>query len=301
MKIQSYLLPLCLLVFAACTKEVDLKIEGQESKLVLNGVVMQDSVLRVHLSVSRAVTDVRPLQHVHDAALQLFEEGKAVGNWIYIDEGVYEAVGVKPKAGMQYTLQVSAAGLAPVEARVSVPAPVQHVEVLSAEKRKDGSGYFRHTVRLRLQDDAETKDFYKISRVRMERTFQGEQWYTQVQGMQSLSSETVGVFSSCEGDWGWDMTGCKILMGDGAFQGGDKEVLLNFLSYSRDEGSPSIDDREYLLVSKVSEAYYKYMLSLYHNQVTEGNPFAEPAPVYMNVVGGYGVLGASSTTWLPVQ
>ena len=292
-----YLLGVLQCFALACTQEVELDIEGQDSKIVLNGVLMEDSVLRVHLTESRFVLDVNPLSSIPNASLQLYENGTAIGSWRYIENGVYEAINIKPVAGREYKLQVKAPGKATVQADVVMPKKFTEAELLSVDVVKGSSGE-DVKVRVRISDQAETQDFYLINLVVATKSADPQFPGWQGHQLARISSSATGVFSTCAEEWDWDDTGCKVLLSDNVFEGRSKELLLNFNTWNWEQNT---HDAFYLVVSRVSEAYYKYMLSLYHNQLTRDNPFAEPVPVFMNVSGGYGILGSSSSVWLPLR
>ena len=112
-----------------------------------------------------------------------------------------------------------------------------------------------------------------------------------------LNSEATNVVSTCKESYSSYLDGCKILINDRSFDGKDKELVITFDldSYSWGNGGQDQTIEHYLLVSRISEDYYKYLLTLYHNKVAQDNPFAEPVSLFMNVAGGYGIFGASSS------
>lgn len=296
MKKLSYLLLASGLFIAACQRDVELNVPGEDPKIVVNGVLMQDSLFRVQLSESRFVLDIRPQTIIENASLKVFEEAQERGSWAYVSEGVYEAQGFKPAAGKRYQLQVSAPNLAPVVAEATVPAALPNVRVISVDSTIN---FEEKQVRVRLQisDPAASTDFYVIRRVVMGVVIDGPDGEP-VAVYAQLTSESPAVFSTCGDDWGWDNTGCKILVNDRTFEGKDRELIITYRQYIYEDGHR---EPGYLVVSRVSEDYYRYLLSLYHNSVTEDNPFAEPVPIFMNVSDGYGIPGASSSSWHYIQ
>lgn len=286
------------LLIAACQRDVELHVPGEDPKIVVNGVLMQDSLFRVQLSESRFVLDIRPMTIIENASLKVFEEGIEQGSWTYIGEGVYEAQGFTPAAGKRYQLQVSAPNMAPVVAEATVPAGLPKVRVISVDSTINNTFNYNEKqmrVRLQISDPGASTDYYVIRRIANVLRFdRPDSEGVPVALYVPLASESPAVFSTCGGDWGWDNTGCKILVSDRTFDGKDRELIITYRQYIYDD---SRSEPSYLVVSRVSEDYYRYLLTLYHNRATEDNPFAEPVPIFMNVVGGYGILGASSSSW----
>ncbi len=295
MKINQYLLVGSMFLFMACETEVDLDVPGEESKLVINGVVREDSVLRVSVSKSRFILDIEPLTVVEDASLQLSVGGNAMGNWEYLGYGVYEAQGIVPEAGQLFELQVSAPGLASINAQTVVPDPMNGVALVSVEKNQEDPIV---RVRLRITDPAQTADYYVINRVSYETVHDGQGNQQQEYRLSHLNSDATNVISTCQDEFGSDYTGCKVLFSDRAFEGGQKELVVKFNTYSWD---PTIEGEHYIVVSRVSKAYYDYLLSLHQNFQAGDNPFAEPFPISMNITGGYGIWGGAASRWLPVR
>lgn len=281
---------------SSCRSDVELDVPGESPKIVVNGVLRQDSVFRVLLSESRFILDITPRALIEDGSLRLFENGVEKGSWAYVGEGVYEAQGVIPVSGNRYQLQVNAPGLAEVSAEGVVPSPMDQAKILSIDStRIEHEKKVR--VRIQLSDPADTEDYYVIHRIVKGIGFDG-QTETTIYAYSQLTSETAAVFSSCGEDYGFDNAGCKVLFNDRAFQGSEREIMVSYTQFFWDENSK---EESYLVVSRVTREYYDYMLSLYHNGLTEDNPFAEPVSIAMNVSGGYGILGAASSKWFYIR
>lgn len=53
-------------------------------------------------------------------------------------------------------------------------------------------------------------------------------------------------------------------------------------------------------ITSLSEALYRHYVSLAANAASAGNPFAEPASVFGNMDGGFGVMGLTRELILPL-
>ena len=289
--LQCSLLAIVLFMFG-CEKEIELDVPGQDSQIVLNGVLMEDSLLRIHLSQSRSVLDLEPLNAITDANIELLENGNPIAVWAYVDQGVYEAQNFKPQAGKQYQLKVSASGLKPVVANAVVPHKLSGVEVLAADSNRINEYVKRVRIRLRIMDPEQSNDYYLITR--LVKRMEGDNMLY-LYGF--LKSDATNVVNTCEEAYSYYLDGCKILINDRSFEGKDKELVVTFDMESYSWGNEGQDEtiENYLIVSRISADYYQYLLTLYHNKVAQDNPFAEPVSLFMNVEGGYGILGASSS------
>lgn len=287
MKPYLYFLMGLSLFVLGCQKDIELDVPGQEPKIVLNGVVMADSVLRVHLSQSRFVLDVGPLSNIENAALNLYEDGQQVGSWANIGYGVYEVIGFKPQAGRTYRVQASAPGFDPVSVETRVPAPMSGVQIVAVDSTfNESNGYADYKVRLRLIDPAQSTDFYMISRL----TRKSDSWGGDGKfKLGPLESTAPNVISACGDVSEFSSFLCRVLLNDRTFEGKDREFVVNFQNWEQGQN--------YLVVSKISEDLYKHMISRNHNFMSDGNPFAEPVPIFMNVDGGFGILGSSTSSW----
>lgn len=74
-----------------------------------------------------------------------------------------------------------------------------------------------------------------------------------------------------------------------------REVLGNYMDSA---GNTYQHNNPYLYIELVSitEDMYKYMKSMMNYRISEGDPYAELSKVYTNIEGGFGILGASSST-----
>ena len=65
-------------------------------------------------------------------------------------------------------------------------------------------------------------------------------------------------------------------------------------------GGDVVNGELVLYLLRTDEAYFRYHGSLRRQDDIDGNPFAEPAPLYGNVTGGLGVFAAYVQTRVAV-
>lgn len=228
-----------------------------------------------------------------------------------------------PSAGKEYTLQISKEGFEPVEATATVtpPIPIANLQYDTTvvtfydyNPVTDSSTITQQPVldrvRLTIDDPAEEMNFYEIlvlyyrTDYRYEIDDNGN--YTVVDSSRYLSSPQLisedpvvdDGDNFLEGDdyyywWG----NSSFMFSDEIFNG--RRYTFNF-NINRDRGfniannhgfsSSQEEASEYFITLRtLSEAQYRHMLSVDLQRETDGNPFAEPVPIYSNIQGGYGI------------
>jgi hypothetical protein len=257
--------------FQSCTKEVFVEIPDNEPKLVVFSY-LSPSKDSIDINVSRSV----PLYHVKDYEESLTVSDAIVelkaenSNWVRVPfrpgEDVYRISrhDFPVEQGQKYSLRVAANNYKTVESSIIIP--VSYEINLSFLKVENSSGNEENPIQyiLKFQDIGGVPNYYGFLA-----------WVN----MYSDESGNTGVYKQdlYLEDFSWVMT-------DRVFDG--KEKMISFTFYSFTNGN--IGDTLFVKVMQTDSHFYHFHSSLDSYNSSDGNPFAEPTPIYSNIQDGLG-------------
>jgi len=298
-----------LMINTACFKDIEIDIEEAENRLVLNGWFQSGKTPEVKVYASKGVFEPGGTKQLSDAQIQLFENDEFATELVYNDSGFYQSKEIILTPENTYRVEVSHPSYPAVSATVKMPAALNDNEVQMQHRISDGFTEFGYTysgsseITITLNDDG-SEDNYYIFDVLYKNTFYQEfdnpdpdTTYTSFSYGGSLTSDNPTVeyfYLSFDG---------YLALSDQLFNGDNYTVILNSFSDLRFQEITQEDEyynkNEYFVqVHNVSPALYRYMQSVENNQYPE--PFTEPTQLFSNVEGGYGILGASSISSIPI-
>lgn len=302
------------LLFSACETVVEVDIPLEAPRLVLNAILEQDSLVSFQLSRSKSALDNSVLRTVSEAEAVLFQNGREVARFSEKAEGWYSA-NHRAKAGSTYSIRVSRQGYEPVEAETDIPNPVPISDLRYDTAALESSVYYQEKdslviheyiypskFRLSIDDPANQENYYEIAVLKDVVLYQrnpnesGDLTIVDTTAFRSpayLYSDDP-VFGS-DHDIFDDISGAQgesLMFSDEIFDG--KNYTLHFNYDGQTVFTEEETHRYYVVLRTISRAQYLYFRSLRLQDETEGNPFAEPVPVYNNIVGGFGILGGFS-------
>jgi hypothetical protein len=89
----------------------------------------------------------------------------------------------------------------------------------------------------------------------------------------------------------------EFLLSDETFDGKQYSTTIGLSSFSYSDSTQHV----FLVLKTVDENYYSYFKTLLQALFSQGNPFAEPAPVFNNIENGLGILGSYSSSIVQVK
>ncbi|WKN31727.1 DUF4249 domain-containing protein [Porifericola rhodea] len=314
-KCQIYLLLIMLLM--ACESVVTIDVPQEPSRLVLNSIINEDAYIEVFLSRSKYVLSNSQLEAVDGAEIMLEEDGQVIArleaNRTSTLSGVY-TTDYKPKAGNTYTLKASHPDFNSVESSTTIPVVVP-IHTLKYDTTVYEDSYYDYNdslvtkryvslddIWLGISDPPEEENFYEIvlyhyyqEVVEMydeEGNYQGYDTVDYAIPVYITSDDPVVSENDFFEDSGY--VGSSLLFSDEIFNG--KTYTIHFEeSYGSVYYSNKEQENEYLLqLRSLNKSQYQYLRSIDLQYDTEGNPFSEPAPVYNNIEGGYGIFAGYS-------
>lgn len=110
----------------SCTKEIPLKTKDFNTILIVNSIICPDSVFKVHVSKSIAVTSTEN-REINTAKVSLFANGIFVDSLLSKGNGIY-SLWVTPEIEKKYELKVEADGFKDISAIETIPGPATIID-----------------------------------------------------------------------------------------------------------------------------------------------------------------------------
>ncbi len=273
----------CAVLLMSCEKELILKDQDVQDKLVVTCLLDNDRDVKVYLTKNMALGESSSLNCIPDARVELYEDGTLlqVMPFVIADTGIgfgYYTINYHPIQDRKYGVKVihaqydtvSATDLLPV-----VPVVTMHEWVQKGDK----GNRFRNKYKIRLDEDGGRANYYRVNVFR-----KGVKY--------NLTSIKDTVFSNYDASCGTFVTTALkdtvrdysfFLFGDDGINGSSTELNLEF------EAPELLSTKtETLCISlyAVSKAHYEYYRTLEQYRGTKD--FIEPVKVYNNITNGYG-------------
>ncbi len=321
MKISSSLLLVAGLALASCETVADVPVPVHTPRLSLSYMLSNQSITddyqktfdsrALYVSTSHSLLETGRLlgradasAELRNAAGQVVEEFRARGRSGYGPDslrGYYVATrGYVGQPGQRYTLRASAPGVAAVEATLTLPAPATLASGSYAPATTSTSYQYRGRLSFAILDQAATADYY----LAYARVLDAAGHYWGQVGQDYGSRNNDGPDSK--------LTRFDLSQPGSLFQtlpvrdGGRNGQRLPFSQdvYLSAAGgnSPTTAKPAFIevIVSSLPADTYEFYQSVQRTYDTEGNPFAEPAPLRSNVAGGYGLFGGATDVALRI-
>ena len=258
---------------------------------------------QLYISNSQRVFDTRELTGRADATVELRNAaGATVERYRHTltnssgrIPGFYRPVlGFRPQVGQAYTLRASLPGLETAESTLTMPTPavVESGTYVNRTTSNPNSNVFYGRLNLVLQDNPNAANYYlAFARVLDQQGRPGSWSSVDVDYESQSSSVSIGQFqlSSPQQQYSLypfadtDVNGQRIsLSTDVRFYGNCFRGVCPPPGYIE------------VHVSSITPEAYNFYLSRRRYYDSDGNPFAEPAPLASNVRPGYGLFGGAT-------
>ncbi len=283
MNIKIQILFGLMLFFGSCSKEIDnYPISYGADKLVLLSFLDTETSVTAKITHSIAPTGYHEYDlTVSNALVELYEENEKVETLVYdTNQKIYRSsINFIPQTGKNYHFKVSAEGYPDIQTEQVLMLSEPDVIDFTFEGNI-GLDYNNAPVGrldINFQDDVSKTDYYTFDAI----GYQNNEPYRYV--LRSVNNDIEGT-DVCDFDW--------TIFSDICFDGEVYTLSLDVAmgDYSSDENLFEYVD---IYFNAISEGFYAYEKTLYEE---EGffTVFAEPAPLYSNVEGGYGIFGVKS-------
>lgn len=296
-----------MMVLFSCTIEVSFTQKEPEARLVVNGLIEPDSLIRLRISSTVSILEEKaPL--IEDAIVHLSIDGSYVETLQYQGEGMYaSATGAVP--GRIYAIEVSAPGYPGASAKDTLPTAVPILEASSElGNTYDEYGDPHTDVEMVFRDPPGT-DFYEFMFLDAHYIRKDTNTYTA-----SYQSPVFIADPALKTDSELEYEPITFVFSDEMFEGQKYRMVNKFISMvvSHTNTRPVIPEadlrKSYVVLRHVSHAYYQYRKSwIRHSNNQQTGHFADdplyvlnvgsPKPMYTNIEGGYGIFAAYNTSW----
>jgi len=271
----------------SCEKEVKLKEDQINPRIVVNGIFEASDTLRIHLSESRNVlfNNGGDLPNLTSASASLLSENDEVlGTFSHDSFGTYSLIGFYPVAGKEYKLIVNSPGLEEVTSQNLIPEIIS-IASIDTIRQSENMNF-----KITINDNPDEVNYYAIiieSRVT-------EIFPSPIPNVNDTLSYRFRyacskdvIIEGASEDIDGSKCGQSLLFRDENFNGS---------SYTVDVESFIGDSPDTVIISlqSISEELFKYNTSLQRYQETNGNPFGEPVQVYSNIENGFGIFAGYS-------
>ena len=278
-----------------------------------------DRVLFV--SASQSVLEVKELTGRGDATVEVLDESgqvvekfrsKPKRTFIDFSTGQTDSLygnyaptrGLVGEPGHTYTLRASAPGLETVESTVTLPFPTTIETGSYSEQQVTQNGYTFRVGRLTcsILDNAATTDYYMAYARVLDRNgnFCGTVQRDNNRNNGGGPDVNLGLFQLSNTNSNRDQYPFSDVGGNGQRLTLSTDVSFFVRSYPVDPSNPRgpfiTPEAAYIeiVVSSITADTYRFYQSRNRYNDTDGNPFAEPAPLFSNVRPGYGIFGGAT-------
>lgn len=324
------LFPLAALLLAGCETTVDVVPPAHTPRLSLAYTLSNQPQTAdyqkffesraLYVSTSQGVLETKALQGRSDATVELRDAtGQVVEQFLPRGRAGYgpdslpgyyrPRRGYAGQPGATYTLRASAPGVEAVEAQLTLPLPATLeagsyvAQPLAPGSSPNGYG-FSGRLSFAIADNAATADYYlAYARVLDGR---GHYWGQVTQDYSARNHDGPDIKLN-RFDLSEPGSPYQTLPLSDAGRNGQRLVYSSDVSthYSGpyDPQNPTPPAPAYLevTVSSLRPATYEFYQSIQRYFDTDGNPFAEPAPLRSNVQGGYGLFGGATDVTLRLK
>ena len=276
----------------ACETVVDVELPKHEPVIVVNSFFNPDSVWKLNLTRSQDALENESFQNIADATVEIFESGKIITELKHTDNGIYSANNSKPQSGKTYELRVTAPGFADVTSSDVVPQRIEISDV-KVDTVINSDNMNELMLSIVFTDPPEKGNKYHIA------LWTKNSYYSK-NGMEAIyfSSNDLLVAENDFGENG-EFFGNEVVFDDVLLAGKQYELKLFVPGFDYWDDFYTMDELVVVL-SSVSNAYFKYHTSFEKHEYSGDNPFSEPSIVYNNIKNGFGIFAGYNSYYYTV-
>ena len=271
-----------ILLLLSCELIVDVDVPFEAKQITVNSFFNPDSLWSVHLSLNRDILDEKPHLEINEAQVVVFEGDNAIDTLTNIGHGRFRSDNERPEIGKTYTLSVTKAGYSDIYSSSFIPSPSPVTNIDLYESSATNSTMIKVTI----NDNGAEKNYYELymdvgTEYYNYTTEQGEYFGYPVQ----LSSKDPALADDNE------RFSNSIVFSDARFNGKETELTFQTSGWGL-----SRHGRATVKLRTVSEDGYNYVRTARLQEMTSGDPFAQPVNVYNNIQNGFGIFAGYSTS-----
>lgn len=330
MKNASQWLPVAaLLALTGCETAVDIPAPEHTPRLALSYVLSNqapDSLFwltyphrLLTVSVSQSTFNTKPVRQPVNAVVELLDAGGQVveefrGRYRYYNPTTQDSIdayyvprnGFAGQPGQRYTLRASLPGLETAESTLSLPALATIAEAAFVRRTTNQGDYaFAGRLTVSIPDNGATTDYYVATARILDANGRfwgplGPDYQNDDENDSGVSIERFRLSASYNSR--------PTAYADQNVNGRTITLAQNVQGYFNggyDPSNPMVPAPAFVevTISTITRETYDFYQSMQRYEESDGNPFAEPAPLATNIRNGYGCFGGASDVKyrIPIQ
>lgn len=298
------------LFMAACTKDIKVDLPEYPTQLVIhsNNTTYENAsyVLTATLGKSISILKYNGNQDlsVPNATIDIYRDGTYLATMIHDPSEQRYYSSVVPEEGKTYTLKASAPGFADAaEATAKVNLTIPITNVVRVKAARNGPNGPEDELTISFNDPAGETNYYMISFLSPGTDDLTRQYYSNIcVNTLDPAIETIDNQDFID-DNDNDCLYGDLFLKDELFNGQTRSIKFYINSYSIEPYPNFTGDTVYssIVLTHISEDYYRYRKTSAASHNTQGNPFAEPSNIYTNVKNGRGIFSISMPYSLEIK
>lgn len=282
---------LLVIVFSACEKVIPFEEVVGDHHLVVNSLLVADSVFEVQVFNSKLISDENyEPSYLNDATVIIFEDGNEVETLPFVENGYYRSSLNTAKTGCDYRVQVNDTQGKTAYGTTQVLEPVTILSVDSVGMSENSWGDEMMVLQVKLKDNSDQKDYYRIVIRQYRKDYYYDPDYVGIADSaivlsdMYLKSNDPAVSAIVDG---------MVYFSDALFNGKEYafEVLMDYFGYN------ALTPYYYVYLEHISYDFYRYNVALEgHYEAEDWSFFMEAVLVYNNITNGLGIVGSSSAS-----
>lgn len=299
-RLFKFILIACLF---SCETVVDIDIPLEKRKLVVQAFFTEGNTWKVYVTHSMHILDNANFSPVTDATVKIFEEGQEVEQLKLDQDGSYTSEFHIPIPNKNYRIEVSAPKYETVSATAALPEKIELISTTVDTTIITEKDYFRsYKAKITFNDPPE-KNYYELFLVAELIDIYKEQVPSDSGLVEIIRIDTFYnemYFEPVDPAIEDDQFGDRILLEDTKFNGSTYDLEIFIEEYYIDRCCKQVSDwnnrQGYshkaninVYLRTISEEKYLFERTSDIQDYNDGDPFAEPIPVYNNIENGYGI------------
>ncbi len=311
-------------VATSCQKTLNIEVEDKEKKIVINGILYPDSIVKVNISRGLGVLeeDTGNSQFLNKATAKLYENNNYIETLVFDSIGFYHST-IIPDVSKNYKLEVESDGLekavGTAEFIKSVPFTISDMEyfivdstvTITTTSRQNWDEIFEpfdttyqdvvFNCKLNIEDPASEQNFYIIEAYSY--NFSTGYSYSSFEDAEGNVYEEEGIYMK-ESEFNnlyayYYIENNNNLIENSTFYGNRVSILQDelfngqTLNLNLDIYFTTFDLQPiYIKIYSIPKDYINYVKSEDKYYQANGNPFAQPVNVFSNIENGFGIFTA---------
>lgn len=266
----------------SCEDDLQIPLQSEESKLVINSLLGVDSLIQVHVGSSFLLQGEVTNSNLTDADVSLYQNEQFLGTLLHEKNGWYVLPGVFLKANQSYQIQAKHSGFDLVSAKSETLEKVEILNLDFNENKENGKLIFT----LKFHDDPNLKNYYMILLKARNKNTPIEFGASNIEFYSdelifngNLSASKIGIEQNM-------LRGSRTFS-DNSFNGQDLEISI--FTTTENIGFPNDAISFQVELYHITLDYYNYERSYVAFENRKDNPIFNKVNLHSNVSGGYGI------------